>query len=190
MMDADHVPEQEIRELIEQRAQTLLGLADYLANCPTPREALTRPLVGDLLSQSMQLEEILDTYDAGKSCNWCNIRSVTAAIKLFSDVSYELLHVLQRVPTYHLIPVERDFVAATNEAFEFTNLVLSHAAKEMLNQARQLGLRIPQKSALTSSFQDGATLHLQYFRRGSIPCLFSCPSARVTAAVRKSDCYS
>ncbi|MCX5645547.1 MAG: hypothetical protein NTZ17_12865 [Phycisphaerae bacterium] len=153
-MDADHVPEQEIRELIEQRAQTLLGLADYLANCPTPREALTRPLVGDLLSQSMQLEEILDTYDAGKSCNWCNIRSVTAAIKLFSDVSYELLHVLQRVPTYHLIPVERDFVAATNEALGFTNLVLSHAAKEMLNQARQLGLRIPQKSALANSFQE------------------------------------
>ena len=153
-MDAEHVPEQEIRELIERRAQTLLGLADYLANCPAPREALTRPLVGDLLSQSMQLEEILDTYDAGKSCNWCNIRSVTAAIKLFSDVSYELLHVLQRVPTYHLIPVERNFVAATNEALEFTNLVLSHTAKEMLNQARQLGLRIPQKSALTNSFQE------------------------------------
>jgi hypothetical protein len=154
MMDVDRVSEQDIRELIEQRAQTLLGLADYLANCPAPREALTRPLVGDLLSHSMQLEELLDTYDAGKSCNWCSLRSVTAAIKLFSDVSYELLHIRQRVPTYHLIPAERDFVAATNEALEFASLVLSHAAKEMLNQARQLGLRIPPKPATANLFPE------------------------------------
>ena len=101
-MDSNLVNEQEIRELIEKRARTLLTLAGYLAECPAPREALTRPLVGDLLSHSWQLEEILDTYDAGKSCNWCNLRSVTAAIKLFSDVGYELLHILSRVPTYHL----------------------------------------------------------------------------------------
>jgi hypothetical protein len=89
MMDVDRVDEQEIRELIERRAQTLLALAEYLAHCPAPRDALTRPLVGDLLSHSMQVEEFLDTLDAGKCCDWCNIRSVTAAIKLFADVSYE-----------------------------------------------------------------------------------------------------
>jgi hypothetical protein len=141
-MDADHVDDQEIRELIEQRMQRLLTLADYLAHCPTPREAMTRPFVGDLLSHSMQVEEFLDTLDAGKCCDWCNIRSVTAAIKLFSDVSYELLHIQQRLPRYHLMPVERDFVAATNEALEFTSVILSRAAKEMLNQARELGLRV------------------------------------------------
>jgi len=153
-MDTEVVVEQEVRELIEKRAQTLLALADYLANCPVPREALTRPLVGDLLSHSMQLEETLDTYDAGKSCNWCSLRSVTAAIKLFSDVSYELLHIGQRVPTYHLMPVERDFVAATNETLEFTSLVLAQAAKEMLNQARELGLKIPPGSDVAGSFQE------------------------------------
>jgi len=154
MMDADLVQEQDIRELIEKRAQTLLTLADYLAHCPAPREALTRPLVGDLLSHSMQLEETLDTYDAGKSCNWCSLRSVTAAIKLFSDVSYELLHIRHRVPTYHLMPVERDFVAATNETLEFTSLVLAQAAKEMLNQARELGLKIPPRPSVDNPLQE------------------------------------
>jgi len=153
-MDNDLVQEQSIRELIEKRAQTLLALADYLAHCPTPREALTRPLVGDLLSQSWQLEELLDTYDAGKSCNWCNIRSVTAAIKLFSDVGYELLHIRHRVPTYHLMPVERDFVAATNEALEFASLILAQAAKEMLTQARELGLRIPESRGIAEAVQE------------------------------------
>ena len=47
------------------------------------------------------------------------------------------------MPTYHLMPVERDFVAATNETLEFTSLVLAQAAKEMLNRARELGLKIP-----------------------------------------------
>ena len=153
-MDANLVNEQEIRALIEKRAQTLLALTGYLANRPAPREALTRPLVGDLLSHSWQLEEILDTYDAGKSCNWCNLRSVTAAIKLFSDVGYELLHVLHRVPTYHLMPVERDFVAATTEALEFTSLVLAQAAKEMLNQAREVGLKIPPSRSDLDAFQE------------------------------------
>jgi len=153
-MDTEVVVEQEVRELIEKRAQTLLVLADYLAHCPVPREALTRPLVGDLLSHSMQLEELLDTYDAGKSCNWCSLRSVTAAIKLFSDVNYELLHIGQRLPTYHLMPVERDFGAATNETLEFTSLVLARAAKEMVNQARELGLKIPAASDLVGSHQE------------------------------------
>ncbi len=153
-MDIEVVVEQEVRELIEKRAQMLLALADHLANCPVPREALTRPLVGDLLSHSMQLEELLDTYDAGKSCNWCSLRSVTAAIKLFSDVSYELLHIGQRMPTYHLMPVERDFVAATNETLEFTSLILARAAQEMVNQARELGLKIPPGSNVVSTFQE------------------------------------
>jgi hypothetical protein len=153
-MDTEVVVEHEVRELIEKRAQTLLALADYLAKCPVPREALTRPLVGDLLSHSMQLEELLDTYDAGKSCNWCSLRSVTAAIKLFSDVSYELLHIGQRVPTYHLMPVERDFVTATNETLEFASLILARAAKEMINQARELGLKIPPQSDVVSALQE------------------------------------
>ncbi len=142
-MDVDQVDEMEIRELIEQRAQPLLALADYLAHCPTPRETLTRPFVGDLLSHSMQVEEFLDTLDAGKCCDWCNMRSVTAAIKLFADASYELLHIQQRVPRYHLMPVERDFVAATNEALEFTSVILARAAKEMLEPGPRAGSASP-----------------------------------------------
>jgi hypothetical protein len=154
MMDVDQVDEMEIRELIEQRAQPLLALVDYLAHCPAPRETLTRPFVGDLLSYSMQVEEFLDTLDAGKCCDWCNMRSVTAAIKLFADASYELLHLQQRVPRYHLVPVERDFVAATNEALEFTSVILVRAAKEMLNQARELRLQVPPEPGPANLLQE------------------------------------
>ena len=137
------VDEQDFRDLIEKRAQTLLGLLHYLAVSDRTKGFLTRPLLGELLSQAMQLEELLDTYDAAKNCRWCNLRSVTAAVKLFSDVSYELLHIRHRVPNYRLLSVEQDFLAATDKTLEYTGDILVGAAKAMLVKAREAGLKIP-----------------------------------------------
>src|SRR5512143_3797932 len=106
-MSTDWVNEDEFRSLVEKRAQPLLSLVSYLSQCNPADDCLTRPLAGELLSQAMQLEEFLDTYDAGKCCTWCNLRSLTAAFKLFADVGYELLHIRHRLPTYRLIPVAR-----------------------------------------------------------------------------------
>lgn len=161
-MDGNLVNEREFKQLIEKRAQMLLNLAQYLSESPRPREVLTRPLLGELLSCSQQLEETLDTYDAGKNCTWCTLRALTAALKLFSDVSYELLHIRHRVPSYRLIPVERDFVAATNEAMEFTGTVLAHAAQETLAQVRGLGLTLPPRL-------DVASLYEEHLAQGLLP---------------------
>jgi hypothetical protein len=161
-MDGNLVNEQDFKQVIEKRAQMLLNLAQYLAESPHPREILTRPLLGELLSCSLQLEETLDTYDAGKNCTWCTLRALTATLKLFSDVSYELLHIRHRVPSYRLIPVERDFVAATNEAMEFTGAVLARAAQEMLTQCRGLGLNLP-------SHQDIANIYEEHIVQGLLP---------------------
>ncbi len=153
-MDGNLVNEQDFKQVIEKRAQMLLNLAQYLTESPRPREVLTRPLLGELLSCAQQLEETLDTYDAGKNCTWCTLRALTAALKLFSDVSYELLHIRHRVPSYRLIPVERDFVAATNEAMEFTGTVLAHASQEMLTQCRGLGLSMPPRQDIAGIYEE------------------------------------
>jgi hypothetical protein len=137
------VDEREFHGLVQRRAQSLLILTGHLSRCEHPNDCFTRPLLGELLSQAMQLEELLDTYDAGKNCRWCILRRLTATIKLFSDVSYELLHIRHRVPSYRLLPVDRDFVAATNEALEFTGGVLIHAAQDILSRATELGLAVP-----------------------------------------------
>ena len=142
-MDNGFVNEQDFHDLINRRTQTLLGLVHYLSQLEEPTGALTRPLLGELLSQAMQLEELLDTYDAGKNCQWYRLRSLTAAVKLFADVSYELLHVRHRMPHYKLLQAEKDFVAATDAAIEFTGGVLVRAGEEMLKQARERGLTIP-----------------------------------------------
>ncbi len=153
-MGSGNVPEDEFRKLVERRAQKLLSLLGYLAKCEVPRKAMTRPFLGDLLSQATQVEEILDSYDAGKNCRWCRIRSLTAAAKSHADLSYELLHIRHRVSSYRLLPSERDFVAATDETLEFMSRVLMRIAKEMTEIAEALHMAIPQDDDVAETYAE------------------------------------
>jgi len=148
------VDEHEFSKLIEARGAKLLGLLHYLADCGAPKEALTRPLLGELLSQAMQLEEVLDSYDAGKNCTWCVIRSLTAAVKSFSDISYELIHIRNRMSSYRLLSVARDFSAATEETLAFTAGILARVGQEMVAKAQALGLNIPQRENVCQEYEE------------------------------------
>lgn len=141
-MDPVTVSDKDFDELIAKRAQTLLGLVSYMSQCRSSDKILIRPLLGRLLSQSMQIEELLDAYDARNNCRWCAFGSLTAALKLFSDAGYELLHIRHTLPAYRLITIEQDFVKATDQALEFGGDILLRAAKQMLDKAGQLGLPV------------------------------------------------
>ena len=140
------ISDEDFREIIAKRGEALLSIASYLSQHQSPQKILTRPLLGELLSQSIQTEELLDAYGAANNCRWCSFRSLTAAIKLFSDVSYELLHIQHVLPSYRLLPIEGDFVKATEEALAFTGDVLLQAAKQLFVEADELGLTIPSES--------------------------------------------
>ncbi len=142
-MVTGRVNKNEFQDLLERRAQPLLSLVSYLTQCNPSEDFLTRPLAGELLSQAMQLEEFLDTYDAGRCCTWCNLRSLTAAFKLFAEVGYELLHIRHRLPTYRLMSVSKDFAAATEETLTFVNGILLGAARELVATAQDLNLKVP-----------------------------------------------
>jgi len=144
-MNRGLVDEREFVELIQRRAGNLLSLLNGLAGCDRPKQALTRPLLGDLLSQAVQMEELFDSYDAGKNCKWCTVRSLTATIKSFADISYELIHIHHRVSNYRLLPVERDFTAATEEVLELTAGILVTVSRGMVAQAKALDLEVPHR---------------------------------------------
>lgn len=153
-MTSDKIGDEAFRELVELRAQKLLGLTNFLSHRESRQRLLTRPLLGALLSQSIQVEELLDAYDAGNNCQWCWFRSLTAAIKLFSDVSYELLHIQHVLPDYSLLPIETDFVKATEQVIDFTCGVLLKAANLLTTRARQLGLSIPTNGFRESDYAE------------------------------------
>ena len=145
-MAAKNIAEQDFKDLIAQRSNKLLALANRISKCKSTKEILTRPLLGELLSQSTQIEELLDSYGAKNNCNWCEFRSLTAAIKGFSNVSYELLHIRAVLPGYHLLSTGRDFVKSTDETLEFTSGILLQAAEKMVIQAGKNDLPVPSKN--------------------------------------------
>ena len=130
-------------DLIAERASKLLWIARLLSVRRPKPIVLTRPLVADLLSHSLQVEELLDTYGARNNRQWCRFRSLVATTKLFADVAYELLHIHHALPSYQLLPIERDFAAATAQSLELTHGVLVTAANWLLAQANRLSLPIP-----------------------------------------------
>ncbi len=142
-MGVASITDRDFQQLIAGRAQRLLALASHLSRCESSSEVLTRPFLGELLSQSTQMEELLDAYGARTNCRWCAFRSLTAAIKLFSDLGYELLHIQHVLPAYRVLPIERDFVKATEEALGFTGDAILQAARQMLAMAGRLGLPVP-----------------------------------------------
>ena len=88
------------------------------------------------------------------NCQWCGFRSLTAAMKHFSDASYEILHIRYSLPAYRLLPIEQDFVQATDETLAFTADVLRRAANLMMAKAQQLGLCIPPETPREKSYSE------------------------------------
>ena len=158
------------RKLIARRAQTLLGIVRYISQCRLDTEILMRPLMGELLSQSTQIEELLDAYGAGNCCQWCGLRSLVAALKHFSDASYELLHIRHSLPAYCLLHIERDFTKATDQTLVFTANVLRRTANQTLKKADQLELTIP-----TQSFREKS--YTEELPEGRLP--FHCKTRRI-----------
>ncbi len=139
------VNQKKFHALMVSRSQRLLGVANYFSKYESVEKVLIRPVLGQMISQSTQLEELLDAYGARNNSCWYKFRSMMAAIKLFSDVSYELLHIQHALPAYRLLPIKQDFVKATQQTLNFTGDVLSRASAKMLTQAHKLELPIPQE---------------------------------------------
>ncbi len=139
-METMVISDRDFEQLMAKRSRKLLEPAKYVSELESSEKLLNRPLLGELLSQSVQLEELLDAYGAASNCRWCQMRSLTAAMKLFTDVSYEILHIQHALPAYRLLPIEQDFVKATGQALRFTADVILQTAKGIVEQASELGL--------------------------------------------------
>lgn len=143
MADKTIISERNFQKLVEKRTFRLLRTAHYLTRQQSIQRVMARPVLGELLSQSTQVEELLDAYGARGNHRWLKYRSLIAAIKQFSEVGYELLHILHALPSYQLLPIGQDLLTATNQTADFTGRVLLKAAQKITDYAGRLGLSIP-----------------------------------------------
>jgi len=142
----------QFKDLIASRTQRYFNAAYYVGCNAHRKKILTRPLLGELLSQSTQIEELLDSYGARNNCRWTRFRSMTAAIKLFSNVSYELLHIQHSIPAYRLLAVEQDFTEMTEKTLSFSEDILIRSAKQLLEEAEKLHLDVPKDPIQTNFY--------------------------------------
>ncbi len=148
------IDEIEFKKLIAERSGSLLSLANVLCHSGSIREKITRPFLGEMLAQSMEVEEFLDSYGAGHNCRWCRFRSLVAAAKGFSEIGYELLHILHVLPDYRLLPTGKDFVKETKETLEFVSTVLLHVSCKLLGEFDKLEIRFEPKNLDEISFTE------------------------------------
>lgn len=140
------VSDEDFRDLLGRRANQAISMARYLVERKWERTSFTRPLLGEILHQSTELEELLDAYGARNNNRWRKLRSTVAAIKLFANANYVLLHVQHSIPAYRLLDIEGDFAAATDEAILFTGETLLRISGHFLQCARKRGLPMPEQS--------------------------------------------
>ena len=63
------IDNQEFARLVSRRAKVLLSISRHLAGQESNADFFLRPLIGDLLSHSTQIEEYLDTYGTKNNNN-------------------------------------------------------------------------------------------------------------------------
>jgi hypothetical protein len=140
---------------LNRRIGELMTLAVYVSKNASGKGCFTRPLLADLLSEATKIEELLDTYGVKNNRHWFPLRQAVAPIKLFSNVSYILIHILRFLPNYRLLPIDEDFPKATEKALSFTCSILVESNEALIRQARKLGLEIPESVPALESFGDG-----------------------------------
>jgi hypothetical protein len=139
---------------LNRRIGKLMTLAVYVSKNASSEGCFTRPLLADLLSEASKIEELLDAYGVKNNRHWYPLRQAVAPIKLFSNVSYLLIHILRFLPNYRLLPIEEDFPKATEEALSFTCSILIESARALIRQARKLNIEIPDSIPALEDFGD------------------------------------
>ncbi len=154
-MGADQaLSDQSFCSFLNRRMEKLMELAVYVNRSSAGDSCFTRPLLADLLSEATKIEELLDAYGAKHNRRWHPLRKVIAAIKLFSNVSYKLQHILHFLPEYRLLAIERDFPAATKRALQFICSILVASLGALIRKVGELGIRVPGETLSKEIFAD------------------------------------
>lgn len=127
-------------DIIRQESRDLIALCTYFVANVKEGSVAPRPLLGRFSRETTKLEELLDAFGAQKNSLWFSYRRLIAAGKLFSRVTYNLLHIKYFLPTYRLLSVDEDFLMATNEALRSLTTVLIRIVQCLLDICDQNGI--------------------------------------------------
>ncbi|TVQ40292.1 MAG: HPr family phosphocarrier protein [Spirochaetaceae bacterium] len=130
--------EDDFRDMVGCMLRHTLRLAEHVIGL-APRHP-GRTSLGMLLQEIGRLEELVDAYGARTNQYWLPFRRGVAAVKLFSDVHYKLLHLKYSISLYALMRVEQDIDPATDRAVKASGRLLTTVLTGFVELARGYGL--------------------------------------------------
>lgn len=128
---------------VECKCAILFRLCRYVIKSHNDEELVQRTPLGVYIQETRRLEEMLDAYGAKHNSHWGPFRSVVAAGKFASDVLYKLLHLKYSAPFYRLLPVDGDFLAATDQAVAECVDILTTVSKALIDISSAMNLDVP-----------------------------------------------
>ena len=124
-----------------------------------PATAFTKKLYSTLIATSQVLEDFLDFHGAKNNNNWYFYRELCAAVRHLSLGSYSQKHIANRLSFYDLADTEA-FENEGDKTQDFLTQCLIKLAPVILEEARRLGIPMPQERFSTEDFPGITTCEL------------------------------
>jgi hypothetical protein len=118
----------------------LFALCEHLVRHRSGQSETYPSLLIQLHTESTTVEELVDNFGAQNSNKWYPFREAIAAIKLFSSVCYNVLHIQEALPRYRLIEVKGAFYDDTGKAIAELMDAVVGAARTLILQAKRCGV--------------------------------------------------
>lgn len=145
---------EDFEKLISKHCIRLYNLCNFIIKGEHRDIVLNRRFLGRLNMESTWMEETLDAAGARHSERWFPFREAVSAIKLFSTVCYDLLHVKNSFPYYNLIETRNSFMKDSEEVLEDIYNSLVKTSDYIIKKARKCGLHDRYDVLDVSQFED------------------------------------
>lgn len=134
--------EKEFVDFFQSRANSLLLVFTGITQKFEKNHAVSRLVLGKIISESLKLEEMLDAFGAKENQNWYSFRRAIAAAKIFSRLLYIFSHLYSATPHYKLLKVDGDFTVDTYDVMINLSGVIKNIATHVLELAQERNLQI------------------------------------------------
>ncbi|MGL1891023.1 MAG: hypothetical protein OCD02_05315 [Spirochaetaceae bacterium] len=127
-------------ELISVHCIRLYKLCLFTSELSNKDVVLNRRFLGQLNLEATWMEETLDASGAMLNDKWFPFREGVSAIKLFSTVTYDVIHVNESYPHYHLIEISEKFKKDITGVLHDLHLSLVKTSKYLVKNAKKCGI--------------------------------------------------
>ena len=125
---------------VERRCRSLIQLCSLARGKEEDELFPPRNYLRELYKESTGIEEYIDRCGAQKNELWYPFREAVAALKMFSRLFYNLLHIQEAIPRYKLLTIEGDFPSETQVILRNLRSTIFSSSQMMMDRVEECGL--------------------------------------------------